>query len=96
MIGFLPLSLSLASKQASKQLRAKWRRERELRTQRRSVDHVSGNGGSGGENGNSNNNNNNNSANGNNGSNGSANVGNTNSVSPPVPTNTDERTAIQN
>ncbi|KAG5669788.1 hypothetical protein PVAND_000081 [Polypedilum vanderplanki] len=66
--------------------RAKWRREEKLRTQRRSVDHVSGNGGSGGGNGNSNNNNNNNSANGNNGSNGSANVGNTNSVSPPVPT----------
>lgn len=57
--------------------RAKWRREEKLRTQRRSVDHVSGGNGSS---------NNNNSGNGNAGSNGSANVGNTNSVSPPVPT----------
>lgn len=57
--------------------RAKWRREEKLRTQRRSVDHVSGGNGSS---------NNNNTGNGNAGSNGSANVGNTNSVSPPVPT----------
>lgn len=60
--------------------RAKWRREEKLRTQRRSVDHVSGGGGGG--NGSTNNNN----GSGNAGSNGSANVGNTNSVSPPVPT----------
>lgn len=67
--------------------RAKWRREEKLRTQRRSVDHVSGNGGNGGTTNNNNNNNNNNAANANGaGSNGSANVGNTNSVSPPVPT----------
>lgn len=59
--------------------RAKWRREEKLRTQRRSVDHVSGANGS-------TNNNNNNTGNGNTGSNNSANVGNTNSVSPPVPT----------
>ncbi|CRK87764.1 CLUMA_CG001543, isoform A [Clunio marinus] len=59
--------------------RAKWRREEKLRTQRRSVDHVSGGGGAG--NGSSNNN-----GSGNTGSNGSANIGNTNSVSPPVPT----------
>lgn len=56
--------------------RAKWRREEKLRTQRRSVDHVSGGNG----------NSTNNTGNGNAGSNGSANVGNTNSVSPPVPT----------
>lgn len=56
--------------------RAKWRREEKLRTQRRSVDHVSGPNGSS----------NNNPGNGNAPSNGSANVGNTNSVSPPVPT----------
>ncbi|XP_070505814.1 paired box protein Pax-6 isoform X3 [Chironomus tepperi] len=69
--------------------RAKWRREEKLRTQRRSVDHVSGGGNGGTPNNNNNNNNtnnNNNSGNGTAGSNGSANVGNTNSVSPPVPT----------
>lgn len=58
--------------------RAKWRREEKLRTQRRSADHVSG--------GTANGSSNNNTGNGNAGSNGSANVGNTNSVSPPVPT----------
>lgn len=58
--------------------RAKWRREEKLRTQRRSVDHVSGGGGNGSTN--------NNNGSGTAGSNGSANVGNTNSVSPPVPT----------
>ncbi|CAO1442979.1 unnamed protein product [Diamesa hyperborea] len=58
--------------------RAKWRREEKLRTQRRSVDHVSATNGGNPNNGNG--------PPGNTGSNGSASVGNTNSVSPPVPT----------
>lgn len=58
--------------------RAKWRREEKLRTQRRSVDHVSSATGNGTTP--------NNNGNGNPGSEGSASIGNTNSVSPPVPT----------
>lgn len=58
--------------------RAKWRREEKLRTQRRSVDHVSATNGGNPNNGNG--------PPGNTGSNGSASLGNTNSVSPPVPT----------
>lgn len=58
--------------------RAKWRREEKLRTQRRSVDHVSSASGNGTTP--------NNNGNGNPGSEGSASIGNTNSVSPPVPT----------
>lgn len=57
--------------------RAKWRREEKLRTQRRSVDHISGGSGNG--------NTNNNSGSGNTASE-SVSIGNTNSVSPPVPT----------